>query len=355
MVSDHRGSRRSHSRSYSRSRRRRRRALTVAGFVLVAVGLSLVLLYQLVLRDNAETPTSARPSTTAPTQTQTPTQTPTPTPTPTTPASQVDKVMVIVLENHSSAQIRSEAPRLTALADKYGEAPNAVAPCGHPSLPNYVCLSAGGRYLSSDTVKTLSQPDIWNNTLSAGHTMKMYVDGLPAAEGDRLGKTGKYVARHVFTAPFVATAEKRANFNRYTVDARTLAADVASGDLPEVGALIPDQCHNAHDRCKSVAPTQIKQADNWIADQVEVLQSGPDWKAGHLLIVVTADEDDKKGVNDIPMIAIHPTLSHVSTEVPLSLFSLGGLLADVGHTPRLGKQATAPDFAKTFRLTVAGD
>ena len=62
-------------------------------------------------------------------------------------------------------------------------------------------------------------------------------------------------------------------------------------------------------QCTGIAPTQIQQADNWIADQVELLQSGPDWKDGHLLIVVTADEDDKKGVNDIPMIVIHPSLS----------------------------------------------
>lgn len=345
MVSNHRRSRRSR-------RRRRNRALAVAGFVFVVLGLSLVLLYQLVLHDNASTPSSAKPSTSSSTHTQTPTPTPTPTKTPTKTSNEVDKVMLIVLENHSSTQIRSEAPRLTALADKYGVAPNAVAPCGHPSLPNYVCLSAGGRYLSSDTVKTLSEPDIWNNTLSAGRTMKMYADGLPSAVGDRRKKIGKYAARHVFTVPFVATPTKQANFVRYTVNAQTLAADVTSGDLPNVGALIPDQCHNAHDHCKNVAPTQIKQADNWIADQVQVLQSGPDWKSGHLLIVVTADEDDKKGANDIPMIVIHPSLSHYSTDVPVSLFSVGALLADVGHTPRLGKQATAPDFAKTFHLTV---
>ena len=29
--------------------------------------------------------------------------------------------------------------------------------------------------------------------------------------------------------------------------------------------------------------------------------SGPDWKSGQLLIIVTADEDNKDGVNDIPM------------------------------------------------------
>ena len=261
--------------------------------------------------------------------------------------------MVIILENHSAEQIRGGAPRLTELAQQYGYAPNALAPCGHPSQPNYVCLSAGGRYVSSNNIKTLSQPDIWNNTLDAGRTMKVYADNLPQSLGDRRKDSGRYAARHVFTVPFVATKQKADNFARFTVDENALAADVAQGALPNVGAIIPDDCHNAHDRCPSEGPTQIRQADNWIADRVQLLQDGEDWKNGQLLIIVTADEDNKKGANDIPMIVIHPSLKNYTTAVPVDLFSVGGLLADVGHTPRLGKQSTAPDFADAFGLKAA--
>ena len=272
------------------------------------------------------------------------------------PSSEVDKALVFVIENRSPAQIRTDAPRLTALAAKYGEATHALAPCGHPSQPNYVCLSTGGKYVSSNKLKTLSQPDIWNNTVAAGRTMKVYADRLPAAVKDRRKEVGQYVARHVFTAPFVATQEKADNFARYTVDADTLTAkggDIENGALPNVGAIIPDNCHNAHDRCRSEGATQIGQADDWIADRVELLQQGPDWKSGRLLIIVTADEDDQEGVNDIPMIVIHPALKNYSTDVSVDLYSVGGLLADVGHTPRLGKQRTAPDFAEAFGLTVS--
>lgn len=341
--------------SHRSLRRRGRRATVVAVVLVVLLGGGVAYALMSDNGDDSAAPTPDRTSATTPSPPTTTSAAPAPTSTPTPTAAEnvVDKVIVIVLENHSSTQIRSEAPRLTALADRFGAAPNAVAPCGHPSLPNYVCLSSGGKYLTSDRIKTLSVPDVWNNALSAGRTMKVYADGLPAAVKDRFDQDGKYVPRHVFTVPFVSTPKKQANFARYTVNARSLAADVASGDLPNVGALIPDQCHNAHDECSGTAPSQIEQADTWIADQVQVLQSGPDWKGGRLLIVVTADEDDKKGINDIPMIVIHPSLSHYSTDVPVDLFSVGGLLADVGHTPRLGKQVTAPDFAKTFRLTVA--
>ena len=271
-------------------------------------------------------------------------------------AREVDKAIVFVIENRSAAQIRADAPRLAALAEQYGEAPQALAPCGHPSQPNYVCLSTGGKYVSSNTLRTLSQPDIWNNTLAAGRTMKVYADRLPAAVEDRRKEVGQYVARHVFTAPFVATQKKADNFARYTVDADRLTSeggDIENGALPNVGAIIPDNCHNAHDRCSTEGATQIGQADDWIADRVKLLQQGPDWKSGRLLIIVTADEDDKEGVNDIPMVVVHPSLNKYSTDVPVDLYSVGGLLADIGHTPRLGKQRTAPDFAKAFGLTVA--
>jgi phosphatidylinositol-3-phosphatase len=265
----------------------------------------------------------------------------------------VDKALVFMLENESSTQIKAGAPRLTAFAQQYGDAPNAVTLCDHPSQPNYVCLSAGGRYLSTNTIKTLSQQDIWNNTLRAGRTMKVYADALPSAVGDRRKNVGKYAPRHVFTVPFVATTEKKANFARYTVNANTLTADIAAGALPNVGAVIPDNCHNAHDLCTTQGATQLGQADTWIGDYVELVKGGPDWQSGRLLIIVTADEDNKIGINDIPMIVMHPSLNGYITNVSVDLYSVGGLLADLGHTPRLGKQLTSPDFAKAFGLTVA--
>jgi phosphatidylinositol-3-phosphatase len=341
----------SHAGSHGRrrSRRRRRQRLRVVallgGAAILGVAIGAVIAFPDLL-SSSEPPSapSTKASTDSPTASSTPAQT-----------REVDKAVVFVIENRSAAQIRTDAPRLTALAAKYGEATHALAPCGHPSQPNYVCLSTGGKYVSSNTLKTLPQPDIWNNTVAAGRTMKVYADGLPAAVDDRRKEVGQYVARHVFTAPFVATQEKADNFVRYTVDADTLAGqdgDIENGDLPNVGAIIPDNCHNAHDRCRTEGATQIGQADDWIADRVGLLQQGPDWKSGRLLIIVTADEDDKEGVNDIPMIAIHPSLRHHATQVPVDLYSVGGLLADVGNTPRLGKQRSAPDFAKAFDLTV---
>jgi len=327
-----------------RSRRHRR-------LLLAAVSTGAVLLMLVVVVSAISVPGPSRAPKPAPSALPTtPSSTPATTP---TPAKRIDKVLVIMLENHSTQQIKKGAPRLTALAKAFGNAPKALAPCGHPSQPNYVCLSAGGKYLASNDIETLAQPDVWNNTLDSGRTMRVYADALPEAIESRRRDDGRYAARHVFTVPFVATPKKADNFARDTVNIDLLAADIDGGALPNVGAVIPDNCHNAHTRCSGEGPTQLKQADNWIADRIQRIQAGPDWKSGHLLIVVTADEDNKEDINDIPMIVIHPALKHYSTDVPVSLYSLGGLLADVGHTPRLGKQRTAPDFARAFGLAVA--
>jgi len=327
-----------------RSRRRHR-------LLLAAISTGAVLLMLVVVVSAISVPGPSRAPKPAPSALPTtPSSTPATTP---TPAKRIDKVLVIMLENHSTQQIKKGAPRLTALAKAFGNAPKALAPCGHPSQPNYVCLSAGGKYLSSNDIETLAQPDVWNNTLDAGRTMKVYADALPKALERRRRDDGRYAARHVFTVPFVTTPKKADNFARYTVNIDMLAADIDGGSLPNVGAVIPDNCHNAHTRCDDEGPTQLKQADNWIADRIQRIQDGPDWKSGRLLIVVTADEDNKEDINDIPMIVIHPALKRYSTDVPVSLYSLGGLLADVGHTPRLGKQRTAPDFARAFGLAVA--
>ena len=319
-------------------------ALIIGGTVLVLAVAGVAYAFPPSFLSSPDpTPSPSRAPTSSPSAT---------TASPTAKDGQIDKAVVFILENHSSEQVKTGAPRLTALAEKYGDAPRALAPCGHPSQPNYVCLSAGGKYLSGNDIRTLSQPDIWNNALKAGRTMKMYADALPQDVGDRRKNVGRYAPRHVFTVPFVATPEKADNFARYTVHTDELSADIENGSLPNIGGIIPDNCHNAHDRCGSEGPTQLRQADDWIADRVKLLKDGPDWKNDRLLIVVTADEDNKDGANDIPMIVIHPSLKAYKTDIPVDLYSLGGLLADLGHTPRLGKQRTAPDFAEAFGLTI---
>jgi acid phosphatase len=257
----------------------------------------------------------------------------------------VDKVLVMVVENKSFAQMKAQAPKIWALAQQYAYATNFKA-IVHPSLPNYIAMAAGSLlgvgsngYPSSIKVKG---PSVFGNTIKAGGTAKIWADSM-GSETCKPKDSGKYAPRHVPWNDFV---DERQLCQKFVVDGGQFAGDVAAGNLATVGMFIPDNCHNAHD-------CSIGTADNWISSQVEVAMSGPDWKSGSLAIVVTADEDNKKAGNRILTVVIHPSQSHKVVTTPLSLYSLHRLLADVGNTQPMNKGATAPDMAKAFGLPVS--
>src|SRR5207237_3625737 len=103
------------------------------------------------------TPTPPRPPTSSPTPTPAPTPTPTPAPTPTptpaptptpTPALPTfSHVFVIVMENEESTSLigNSAAPYINGLANSYGLATQYYG-VSHPSLPNYLAMSAGSTF-----------------------------------------------------------------------------------------------------------------------------------------------------------------------------------------------------------------
>jgi len=257
----------------------------------------------------------------------------------------IDKVLVVVVENKSYSQMKARAPRIWALARKYGYATNFRA-IVHPSLPNYIVMASGStRGVRSNGYPSgirLKGPSVFGNTIKGGGTAKIWADSMGPTTC-RLKDRGKYVPRHV---PWNYYVDERDLCQRFVVDGGEFAGDVASGDLATVGMLIPDNCHNAHD-------CSIPTADNWIADRVEVAMSGPDYRTGRLLIIVTADEDDHNEGNRILTAVIHASQKSNVVTKPLTLYSLHRLLADIGNTEPMNKGRNAPDMAKAFGLPLA--
>jgi hypothetical protein len=256
----------------------------------------------------------------------------------------IDKVLVMVVENKSFAQMKAQAPKIWALAEQYAYATNFKA-IVHPSLPNYLAMSAGstlgvGANGFPSKIK-LKGPSVFGNTIEAGGTAKIWADSM-GSETCKPTDSGKYAPRHV---PWNYFIDERQLCQQFVVDGGQFAGDVASGNLATVGMFIPDNCHNAHD-------CSIGTTDDWISSQVEVAMSGPDWKTGRLAIIITADEDNKKSGNRILTVVLHPSQKNNVVTAPMSLYSLHRLLADVGDTQPMNKGATAPDMAKAFGLPV---
>ena len=119
--------------------------------------------------------------------------------------------------------------------------------------------------------------------------------------------------------------------------------DVQAGTLPTVGILIPNMCHDAHN-------CPLSAADDWLQQWLPAIMHGPDYRAGHLAIVITFDEDDRSGANTVLTTVIAPTVRHVISATPLTHYSLTRYLAGLSATPPPGQAATAPSLGDAFGI-----
>lgn len=257
--------------------------------------------------------------------------------------------MVIVLENHSRAEAMAQMPYLASLAHHFGYATDYHA-VTHPSLPNYFAIFAGATFVSSDCSPgpgcVPDPPSVWGQTLAAGKTAREYVEAMPS-NCDRAG-SGEYAPRHAVWAYWATPAEQAGcaanDVPMGTTSSGALASDIASGNLPVTGAMIPNLCNDAHD-------CPLSTADAWLRKWVPRLMSGPDWASGDLTVIVTFDEDDGSAGNNVPLVVLDPRLhGKVVTGAGFTHYSLTRWLDDNAGLPDLRNAAAAPDLRAAFGL-----
>jgi hypothetical protein len=151
-----------------------------------------------------------------------------------------------------------------------------------------------------------------------------------------------YAARHNPWAYFV---HERGACDRHDRPLASFHRAVADGHLPNAGMVIPDLCHDAHDCGLGVA-------DQWIRKQLGAVLAGPDWRSGHLAVVITADEDNKKSGNRVLTVVVHPSQRHHVVRTRLTHFSLSRLYSEVLQAPPLRQAGAAPSMARAFGLPV---
>jgi acid phosphatase len=153
-----------------------------------------------------------------------------------------------------------------------------------------------------------------------------------------------YAVKH---NPWAYYSTERAECLKYDVPATQLGAAITSGSLPNVGMVVPNLCNDAHN-------CSLGTADAWFRGWMTKIFAGPDWKSGHLAIVLTADEDDSSANNTVLTVVIHPSQqAHVVTS-PLTHYSLTRLYEDVAGVPHLFNAASAPSMATAFGLPLPG-
>jgi phosphatidylinositol-3-phosphatase len=262
------------------------------------------------------------------------------------PGKAVRKVLVFVVENHSLDQMRSQMPYTFSLAEQYGYT-TAFRALTHPSLGNYIAVAGGSTFGITDDLDPvahpLSGPSVFSQATRAGRTAAVYAEGMPGNCSLTNGGD-QYVVRH---NPWTYFVDDRADCNRYDVPATQLAAAVDAGRLPNIAMVIPDLCNDAHD-------CPLATADDWLRSTLDHVFAGPDWRSGHLAVVVTADEDDHDQNNLVLTAVVHPSVDHVVVDEPLSHLSLSRFLSEVVDRPPLRDAADAPSLGEAFALHTAG-
>jgi phosphatidylinositol-3-phosphatase len=267
-------------------------------------------------------------------------------------ATSPTKVLVVIEENHSLAQMRDGMPFLAGLSQKYGYATHWTA-ITHPSEPNYLAIAGGSTFgVTDDDSPTHHYADVgaaesvFDQAIGAGKTAATYAESMPGnchifGQGfDPSQGKPKYAVRH---NPWVFFQSGRQSCEQYDVPLPAFATDAAQNNLPNVGFLIPNLDDDAHDGSLSTA-------DGWLHHQLAPVLASEDFTSGRLVVVVTADEDDRKSGNTVLTSVLTPRLSGTVVDTPLTHYSLTRYIADVlGVTP-LGNGADAPDLAAAFGL-----
>lgn len=255
----------------------------------------------------------------------------------------VTRLLVFVEENHSLSQMRSGMPYTFALAKRYGYATNYHA-LTHPSLPNYLAITGGQMYRVRDdrgpSAHPLTGRSVFGQARHHGKTARIYAESMPTR--CLTHDSGHYAVRH---NPWTYFVHERTGCHAYDRRMRAFAPDVAAGRLPRVGMVTPNTCHDAHD-------CSLGTADRWLKKQMTAVFAGPDWKSGHLAVVVTADEDDRSHGNVVLTTLIHSSQDHRVVNTRLSHYSLTRLYDEVAGLPWLHRASTAPSMAKAFHLPV---
>ena len=257
--------------------------------------------------------------------------------------ARVTKVLVIVVENHSLAQMKAGMPYAYSQARTYGYASRWTA-ITHPSLPNYLAMVSGRTHGVADNDPPSAHPlpgwTVFGQARARGKTAKTYAEGMTSR--CQLSNTGRYAVKH---NPWPYFTRERALCRRYDVSTSRITRNIAKGRLPNVGFVVPDLCNDGHD-------CSLATADAWVRKLVTAVKAGPDWRSGRLAVLLTADEDDRRSGNRVLTVVLHPSLSHKVVSRPLTHYSLTRFIEDVIGAKRLRNAKRAPDLATAFGLTV---
>jgi phosphatidylinositol-3-phosphatase len=223
------------------------------------------------------------------------------------------KVLYIGFENMSRVKAFAAMPYLAGLATTYGEATQVSNPL-NPSLPNYLAQTFGNDFGVTDDRNPWHHPlpgqTIYGNAVANGRTAHVYAQDMVGNCELVNDPNTYYKVRHAGGLAY-AVDERALCEQIMTPMETTFWSDVDAGALPNVGWLAPSNRNNAH------WPSRPDVADTWLSEVLPAIMAGPDYQSGRLVIVISTDEGNDYD-HVVPFVVVHPTLSGVSVDTPLT-------------------------------------
>jgi len=276
-----------------------------AAIIIVGAGAIVAVPTLMVLRSNATT-SMAHAASHATLDKATPTATPAPATSAATPAGgpavatqsgtppppsaaggtipAFSHVFVIVMENHEYNTVigNPAAPYTNGLVAGYALATNYFG-VSHPSLPNYLALTAGSTFgIASDcTTCFVSATNIADQVEASGRSWKAYMEDMPVP--CYMGaSSGNYAMKH---NPFMYYTDIRNNPARCAAHVAPFAqfwVDMSSGSVPDFVWITPNMCNDTHD-------CPVGTGDAWLRSVVPTITDSAAFRNGGVLFI-TWDE-----------------------------------------------------------------
>src|SRR5207247_302578 len=184
----------------------------------------------------------------------------------------------------------------------------------HPSLPNYLAMTAGSTFgITSDcTTCWVGATNLADQIEAGGRSWKAYLEGMPSA--CFVGDAYPYMQKH---NPWIYYNDIRTNAARcsaHVVPFTQLGADLASGSVPSYVWITPNMCNDMHD-------CSIATGDSWLRSQVPAILNSAAYRNGGVL-VITWDEG-KSRLTIVPSFGerLLAAAIFLALEVPLAVIA----------------------------------
>jgi len=261
--------------------------------------------------------------------------------------SPINKLVVYLLENTSQAAAYGGMPYLSGLAAQYGKA-TTYFDVTHPSEGNYVEMVSGQGAttcgLADPYPGQCNQPGgtVFGQALSRGLSAKLYQEGMDS----NCSPSGDYGHNPWLHFPAEAGWCRQFDVPAGETSGGTLESDIVNGTLPNAGMIVPDDSNNAHSGSLAVA-------DGYLHGWMNQIFAGPDWRSGHLAVVITFDEGET--TDDVAYVVVSPTVGHGTVSAGRANHdSTARLYSEVIGAPPMNNAATATDLAGPFNVGTPG-